>query len=57
MKVDVASPRGTRVAPTDDEIAAIVVALEALPRDSVRQARPGPSRWRLAGRDYETDAV
>jgi hypothetical protein len=56
MKVDVASPRGTRVAATNDEIAAIVAALEALERDSSRQAEPQPSRWRLAGRDYGADA-
>ena len=56
MTVDVASPRGARVAAANDEVAAIVAALEALERESRRQAQFPPSRWRLAGRVYEADA-
>jgi hypothetical protein len=56
MTVDVASPRGARVAAANDEVAAIVAALEALECESRRQAQLPPSRWRLAGRIYEADA-
>jgi hypothetical protein len=43
-------------APTPDEIAAIIAALEQRMRANATPAvQPKPSRWRMAGREYASD--
>jgi hypothetical protein len=42
-------------APTDEELAAIVAALDT-PLEPESAAPPAPSRWRAAGRVYDDEA-
>jgi hypothetical protein len=43
-------------APTPDEIAAIIAAIEQRIRaNAAPAAQPKPSRWRMAGREYASD--
>jgi len=43
-------------AASDDEVAALVAALERLVQPEPAHQEPAPSRWRLAGRIYDGDA-
>ena len=46
-----ATVAGVRPTPTDDELAAIVAAVEiAWPRPAARAPDDAPSRWRFSGR-------
>ncbi len=43
-------------APTPDEIAAIIAALEQTMRaKAANEPQPKPSPWRMAGREYASD--
>ncbi len=45
-------------APSDDEIAAILIALQrSMQAQPVNEQRPKPSRWRMAGRDYTSTSL
>ncbi len=46
-------PLAVEPAPANDELAAIVAALEALAQSGEPALPPKPSRWRLAGRVYD----